>query len=106
MAITARSLDQAKWTFCYETAGPGGLRRQLPWAFVQLGDAADGRYVVPVSSVKRGGDGPHSADSLLETAPESMPFAPFPLDSSRPSRGSGPGDANIGGAWALHFFGV
>lgn len=102
MAITARTLDNATWTFCYEPVGRD-LRRQLPWAFVQMGTEGDARYVVPVSGVMRGGGAP---DSLLETEPEIMPNLPFPLESSRPSRSNGPGDANIGGAWALHYFGV
>jgi hypothetical protein len=106
MAITADSIDKAVWTFCYETLG-GGRRRKLPWAFVRFGTEGDETYVVPVCGPVTGASAGHvplPPDTLIEGDPVFMDNVPFPQEANR-RRSNGPGDANIGGPVALHYFG-
>ncbi len=97
MAINGQSMDRAKVTLVFESGTP----RPLGWAYVRLDDAGEERaYVMvpPSSSLGTWGDGAGLAGGM-----EFQPKVPFPLEAAR---GTGSGDATLGGPVGVHFYGT
>lgn len=122
MAVNQQTIDDAEWTFCYDVvpvratalpsrAAPGNFQSgqqitELPWAFLRFGDVGEERkYVVPTNGVTFSGFSSSGMDACRYEFQEYMPFQPFPVDTARPARSSGPDDTRFGGPVSVHFFG-
>ena len=110
MAIS--DMNKATWTFVHEA---GNSKRQLPWARMAFGDAGEEGTVfvvpLPISSAMQT-DLPVAPPSGIvgltgrQGDPDYAPNSPFPYEGARPSRSSGPLDADrYAGPVAIHYFG-
>ena len=111
MAITMDGLNKAEITYCYELREArmadgsfAQIEQVLPWCFVRVADGGEERRLVATCS--NGSAGLHDiAARPYRERKEYMRNKPFPHELDRARRSNGPGEDNVAGPIAVHFFG-